>query len=305
MYKQVNHDIQCCKNCGTISPVSFRIRCGSIRICPSCSLHYLDHLDECDTVDPKVNMKSLTAELTRYLETNLQSSEARFNSQIDIIRRLGAVGGSRILDIGCGGGLFMAKARELGARVTGIELDDGRAAYCIMKHGLDVVKHRIEDPYWQRRYGTFDFVTMWDVIEHVNFPLATLTAAANLLKRGGILVVDTPARDSFYYRVGVATYRATCGLVPSFLNVMYSNHAFGHKQILSTSELRVLFEYARLDVIRIEKFHELSFPCEFYLQKMTGSQYFARAMAPIAASFFRFFRLRNKMVGIACRLTGE
>ena len=39
--------------------------------------------------------------------------------------------------------------------------------------------------------GSFDVVTMWDVIEHVTNPLETLHAAWRVLRPGGYLVVHT------------------------------------------------------------------------------------------------------------------
>jgi 2-polyprenyl-3-methyl-5-hydroxy-6-metoxy-1,4-benzoquinol methylase len=253
-------------------------------------------------VTPAIDGNALTDDLIRYLETQLQASERRFDAHIRIVDKFGPLDGKRILDIGCGGGLFLTKARELNAVVMGIELDDGRAAYCKYRHNLDIVKYPIEDEFWERHYGTFDFVTLWDVLEHVNFPLATIQAASRLLKEGGVLVLDTPARDSFYHRVGILTYRLSFGYFPTFLNAIYSAHPYGHKQILSTFEVAKYFEQSNLETVDIDKFHELSFPYEFYLQRMLRSTVLARLAAPIASVFFSCFRIRNKMVAVGRNL---
>ena len=121
--------------------------------------------------------------------------------------------------------------------MIGIELSDSRAQYAKSKYRLEIDKHPIESDHWQKNFANhFDAVTLWDVIEHVNYPFQTLQCAANVLKKGGLLFVDTPCRDSFYHQVGALTYRLSGGRFPTFLNAIYSSHLFGHKQIFSTQE---------------------------------------------------------------------
>ncbi len=161
-----------------------------------------------------------------------------------------------MLDIGCGGGLFLSLLKEKGADVIGIELSDSRAQYAKSKHNLDIDKHPIESDHWQKGYADFfDAVTLWDVIEHVNYPQQTLQSAVNVLKPGGLLLIDTPCRDSFYHRFGDFTYKLSGGKYPTFLDAMYSSHLFGHKQIFSTAEMKHLFTSVGLDVIDLHKFH--------------------------------------------------
>jgi len=139
-------------------------------------------------------------------------------------------------------------------------------------------------------------VTLWDVIEHVNYPFQTLKCAANVLKAGGLLLIDTPCRDSFYHQSGELTYRLSGGRFPTFLNAMYSSHLFGHKQIFSTSEMKELFISCGLDVVERQKFHELSFPYEFYLRKLLRSEGLVKLSLPVVRAFFRLFKIRNKML---------
>jgi 2-polyprenyl-6-hydroxyphenyl methylase/3-demethylubiquinone-9 3-methyltransferase len=176
----------------------------------------------------------------------------------------------------------------------GIELSDSRAAYASTTHGLAIHKHPIESDFWQRDYpGYFDAVTLWDVIEHVNYPLQTLQCATNVLKPGGLLLIDTPCRDGLYHQVGELTYKVSGGRFPTFLNAMYSSHLFGHKQIFSTAEMKNLFAEAGLTVIELEKFHELSFPYHFYLRKLLRSELLVKLLLPAVSAFFRLFKIRN------------
>lgn len=261
--------------------------------------HFIDYLDPVETISAEIDASKLTAEESVYIETQLQANLNKFRNQVNILAKHLPLSGARILDIGCGGGLFLSLLKERGAQVVGIELSDSRAHYAKTKHGLEIDKHPIESDHWQKGYaGYFDAVTLWDVIEHVNYPGQTLESAVNVLKQGGLLLIDTPCRDSVYHRFGELTYRLTGGRFPTFLNAMYSSHLFGHKQIFSTSEMRTLFQSIGLEVLDLHKFHELSFPYEFYLKKLFKSQVLVKLLLPMVNVFFKVFKIQNKMLVI-------
>jgi 2-polyprenyl-6-hydroxyphenyl methylase/3-demethylubiquinone-9 3-methyltransferase len=261
--------------------------------------HFIDYLDPVEEIPPEIDDSQLTDETAAYIETQLQANARKFASQAGIIAGNLPLQNASVLDIGCGGGLFLSMLKEQGAEVVGIELSDSRAQYAKTKHGLEIVKRPIESDFWQQGYANhFDAVTLWDVIEHVNYPRKTLQCAANVLKPGGLLLIDTPCRDSFYHRFGEITYRLSNGRFPTFLNAMYSSHLFGHKQIFSTNEMKSLFESVGLEVIELHKFHELSFPYEFYLRKLFKSEALVRLLLPAVKVFFKVFKIQNKMLVI-------
>ncbi|MBE0672473.1 MAG: methyltransferase domain-containing protein [Anaerolineales bacterium] len=260
--------------------------------------HFIDHLDPVEEISPIIDGSALTDEEIDYIERSLQSNPERIEHQIEAVKRHGEINGKRVLDIGCGGGLFLSKVKEAGADVLGIELSDTRAYYAKTRHGLEVVKRTIEDKYWLAFHGTFDVVTLWDVIEHVNYPLATLKSAAEMLKSGGILLIDTPCRDAFYHRFGEFTYWLSRGKYPTFLNTMYSAKPFGHKQIFSLAEMRSALEAAGLEVVEMRRFHELSFPYSFYLKKLVRSDRLVKILLPFVHVFFLVFPIRNKMLAV-------
>ncbi len=259
--------------------------------------HFIDYLDPVEEIPPEIDASQLTDEVASYIETQLQANGQKFNNQANIVRKHLPLRNARVLDIGCGGGLFLSLLKQDGAEVIGIELSDSRAQYAISKHGLEIDKHPIENDFWQKGYANhFDAATLWDVIEHVNYPFETLQSTANVLKQGGILAIDTPCRDGFYHRFGEFTYKLTGGRYPTFLNAMYSSHLFGHKQIFSTTEMKDLFESVGLEVIELRKFHELSFPYAFYLKKLFKSDGIVRLLLPAVKIFFKIFKIQNKML---------
>ena len=265
--------------------------------------HFTDYLDLVEKISPEIDASQLTDEESSYIETQLQANSQKFDNQISILKKHLSLNNAKVLDIGCGGGLFLSLLKREGADVVGIELSDSRAQYAKTKHNLEIHKYPIESDFWQKGYANhFDAVTLWDVIEHVNYPLQTLQCAANVLKQGGLLVIDTPCRDCFYHRAGEITYRLSGGRFPTFLNAMYSSHLFGHKQIFSTAEMKNLFESAGLEVIELYKFHELSFPYDFYLKKLLRSEALVKLLVPVVKIFFRLVKIRNKMLVIGRKM---
>jgi 2-polyprenyl-6-hydroxyphenyl methylase/3-demethylubiquinone-9 3-methyltransferase len=259
--------------------------------------HFTDYLDPVHEISTEIHTSQLTPEEAAYIETQLQANAGRFRHQVEVLRRHLPLQDARVLDIGCGGGLFLSLLKREGAEAIGIELSDSRACYATAKHNLEIHKRPIESDFWQQGYQNhFDAVTLWDVIEHVNYPFQTLQCAANVLKEGGFLLIDTPCRDSFYHQAGALTYRLSGGRFPTFLNAMYSSHRFGHKQIFSTGEMKELFRSCGLDVVELQKFHELSFPYEFYLRKLLHSEALVRLSLPVVKAFFGLFKIRNKML---------
>jgi 2-polyprenyl-6-hydroxyphenyl methylase/3-demethylubiquinone-9 3-methyltransferase len=261
--------------------------------------HFTDALDPVHELSPEVDRSQLTSEESVYIETQLQANSQRFRHQVELLRNHLPLQNAKVLDIGCGGGLFLSLLEREGVQPLGIELNDSRAYYAAVKHGLEIHKRPIESEFWQKGYaGHFDAVTLWDVIEHVNYPLQTLQSAANVLKTGGLLLIDTPCRDSFYHQVGEITYRLSGGRFPTFLNAMYSSHRFGHKQIFSTAEMKELFRSCGLELVQLHRFHELSFPYEFYLRKLLRAEVLVKLSLPLVRAFFRVFKIRNKMLVI-------
>jgi 2-polyprenyl-3-methyl-5-hydroxy-6-metoxy-1,4-benzoquinol methylase len=259
--------------------------------------HFIDYLDPVEEIPAQIDASQLTPQESHYIETQLQANLNKFKKQADTLARHLPLRDANVLDIGCGGGLFLSLLKERGANVVGIELSDSRAQYAKTTHGLEIDKHPIESDHWQKGYANhFDAVTLWDVIEHVNYPQQTLQCAVHVLKQGGLLLIDTPCRDSFYHRFGEFTYQLTRGKYPTFLNAMYSSHLFGHKQLFSTTEMKTLFESVGLKVIDLHKFHELSFPYEFYLGKLFKSQMLVNLLLPLVHLFFKIFKIQNKML---------
>jgi 2-polyprenyl-6-hydroxyphenyl methylase/3-demethylubiquinone-9 3-methyltransferase len=204
-----------------------------------------------------------------------------------------------VLDVGCGTGAFLAELERLGARVEGIELADERVLYARRVHGLSVHKHPLGSEHWLSQQASFDLVSLFDVLEHVDRPLQTLCDAAAMLRPGGVLAVTTPARDGAFHRLGALGYRLSAGRFPTLLELLYAEHKFGHKQILSSQQVGELIAATGLGLEQLELCHELSLPYASYLYKLLRSPAAAETLEPAARFFFARLPLRNKVRALA------
>ncbi len=257
-------------------------------------------IDQTDPPLPRDRQESRLTEVdVGYIERTLQANSDRFAHHLRHVASQRSLRGTRVLDIGCGGGAFLTRARDAGAICTGLEVNPLRVAYSRHRAGLDVRFETIEEFVADSAHErAFDIVTLWDVIEHVNEPFLTLECAVRALRPGGVLLVDTPARDSFYHRMGEASYRLTAGRVPLFLNSLYSGQMFGHKQIFSTAEMYRMLAQLGLEQVCISKFHELSFPVEHELERLLRSRTLSRALGPTARLIHKALPIANKMLAI-------
>lgn len=103
----------------------------------------------------------------------------------------------RLLDVGCGNGVFLRRMHDLGWSVTGIDFDSKAIENARKLHdgGLTFMNTDLSGARFTN--DSFDAITMSHVIEHVPDPVALLGEARRILKPGGRLVVTTPNVQSF------------------------------------------------------------------------------------------------------------
>jgi ubiquinone/menaquinone biosynthesis C-methylase UbiE len=101
----------------------------------------------------------------------------------------------RLLDIGCAVGDFLAFMRDKYLwQACGVEVSEHAANIARTHYGLDVFTGTLEEAEYAD--NSFDAVTMWDVLEHLHDPSATLREIQRILKPGGVLVFRVPNGDS-------------------------------------------------------------------------------------------------------------
>ncbi|MEO8139047.1 MAG: class I SAM-dependent methyltransferase [Gemmatimonadota bacterium] len=122
---------------------------------------------------------------------------------------------ARILDFGCGNGVFLRRARRAGYEVVGYDISESAAA-CCREQGLTAYAGQTAP---LREQPLFDAITLWDVIEHLEKPGEVIALAAELLRPGGWLVVKTPRLPGAAFALArmVAPLRGAMLQIPAHL----------------------------------------------------------------------------------------
>ena len=104
-----------------------------------------------------------------------------------------------LLDIGCGGGLFLGMMRERGFRVVGLDFSREAAAIAWRRQLAPAICGDVENA--PLRPGSFGAITMFHVMEHLYDPRAYLAIAHDLLSEDGRLIVQVPNAASWQFRL--------------------------------------------------------------------------------------------------------
>jgi SAM-dependent methyltransferase len=111
--------------------------------------------------------------------------------------------GRRVLDFGCYDGGFLEYLGENWHR-SGIE-PSTRAAERAKARGIRILASSIEEVA-PEHHGQFDAIVVFDVMEHLNDPVAVLRSLSRLLTPGGIMLLETGNSDSAHWRLAGTAY---------------------------------------------------------------------------------------------------
>lgn len=117
---------------------------------------------------------------------------------VPIEKITGPANGRKLLDVGCYTGIFLDIASQKGWEAWGVDPSQW-AVVQARGRGLHVIEGTLAS--LDGVDGSFDVVTMWDVIEHVADPCGEMRSAWRLLRPGGLLVTHTMDIDSLFARV--------------------------------------------------------------------------------------------------------
>jgi ubiquinone/menaquinone biosynthesis C-methylase UbiE len=100
--------------------------------------------------------------------------------------------GARYLDVGCGGGNFLKFVKEQGMVPFGVDF----FIHAENKE-LNIRKVHLLDAGFPEDY--FDFITLNNVLEHVENPMEILSECKRIAKKGGKIIINVPNTSSLQY----------------------------------------------------------------------------------------------------------
>jgi 2-polyprenyl-6-hydroxyphenyl methylase/3-demethylubiquinone-9 3-methyltransferase len=139
--------------------------------------------------------------------------------RLDWIAKRAPLNGTRVLDVGCGGGILAESMARRGADVLGIDLAEKPlkvAQLHALESGTSSVDYRrvSAEDLARERPAHFDVLTCMEMLEHVPDPASVVSACAALVRPGGALFFSTLNRNpkSFLFAIVGAEY--LLGLLP-------------------------------------------------------------------------------------------
>jgi len=155
-------------------------------------------------------------------------------NQIEDIRPLN---GQRLLEVGSAKGWFLQAAKSRGAIVSGIEPVSSDAEVA-RSSGLDIEEGLFPD--YPTDPGPYDLIVFNDVFEHIPNPAEAAKAAADLLGRDGLLVINIPSSRGVIFRTASLLNKA--GIPGPYDRMWQRGLPSPHMTYFSPDNLKTLIE---------------------------------------------------------------
>ena len=160
--------------------------CGPIVRCNACGFMYQN-----PQPDPEWILSAYEDVVDTRYDDEREGRIHTFSRELKQLRRLTQPG--RLLDVGSHVGVFVEVAGKLGWVAEGVE-PSRWAAQVAQSRGLAVTSGTLDDLHVAP--GSYDLITLWDVIEHLPDPAAELRRLHGYLRPGGLLAVSTMDVDA-------------------------------------------------------------------------------------------------------------
>ena len=139
--------------------------------------------------------------------------------RLDWIDAHARIAGTRVLDIGCGGGILADSMARRGANVLGIDLAS-KPLKVAQLHALEAGTENVEyreiaaEALAAEVPGSFDTVTCMEMLEHVPDPSSIVNACAALVKPGGWVFFSTINRNAKSFLFAIVGAEHVLQLLP-------------------------------------------------------------------------------------------
>ena len=177
----------------------YRIDIWTIEECNTCGFAKIDPMparesrpdcySEDKVIERNVKQKSRLQKLSRSLK-KLFSKVTKREKQAIFYNKLHRYlsPGSKVLDIGCGDGSFICKAKEYFI-CTGIEISEYLASEARKRPGIKVITGNfLSTNFADEKYGG---ITLISILEHLEDPAGAIKKCFDILSKGGVLLLKT------------------------------------------------------------------------------------------------------------------
>ncbi|HBR17598.1 MAG TPA: hypothetical protein DD725_08345 [Deltaproteobacteria bacterium] len=115
--------------------------------------------------------------------------------------------GKRLLDVGCGTGVFLKEANKKGYEVCGLDFDKKNVKIAKARYGIENIYTATISGIARDFSGeSFDVITFFEVLEHLESPVSFINEIKAILAPGGYIALSLPNRERTLDFLGDADY---------------------------------------------------------------------------------------------------
>jgi SAM-dependent methyltransferase len=174
--------------------------------------------------------------------------------RLDLVKKYVQLSGKRILDIGCGIGMYAQKFKEEGAEVWGIDIDEENIKEARqLNPGINFSVGLAEKLPFADNF--FDAVFLHEVLEHVSDDRKAISEAYRVLKPGGQIIIFVPNRLYFFETHGIYLGKKYIYRLIPFINWLprkIRNYFCPHVRVYSVKDLKRIFGDRVSDIVTID-----------------------------------------------------
>lgn len=169
--------------------------------CASCNHRYQNpRLSFAKATELYADDKTAADIYTQPLQKNID--RIKYNYGLELIDHLEPPSRGRIMDLGCGAGVFLEVAHEKGwGMCVGIDANSRYSQTYREVPGLQYIQSSFENLDPSKLGKDYDCISLWNVLEHLYDLNAIVTELKKMLKPGGLLLVMVPNVESLATRL--------------------------------------------------------------------------------------------------------
>ena len=130
----------------------------------------------------------------------------------------GGIQGTKVIDIGCGGGILSESMAVSGAEVTGIDMGEAPLSVAelhSLETGVEIDYQQITaEEIAEQQAGQYDIVTCMEMLEHVPAPNSVIAACSKLVKSGGHVFFSTINRNPKAFALAIVGAEYILNMLP-------------------------------------------------------------------------------------------
>jgi len=154
----------------------------------------------------------------------------KYQYGLDLIDQLQPPGQDRIMDLGCGAGVFLEVASENGwESCVGIDANSRYSEGYQDTKGVQFIQSSFESLDRERLGGDYDCIALWNVLEHLFDLQSIVVDIKRILKKNGLLFIMVPNVESLATRLireksATFNWKHVSHFSPNSLKTLMSKH---------------------------------------------------------------------------------